>query len=96
MEQITTLRIEFRYDRSSKERHFPKPIQAVLGHLSHEDCKGVIDVLKEESTREITVKVSTNGKNKKKTKMQGREQRNGRDETNWPRARHRERACSIQ
>lgn len=34
---------------------FSEPIQAVLGHSSHEDCKGVIVVLKEESTREITV-----------------------------------------
>lgn len=61
---IITPGTEFRYDGSSTGRHFPKPIQAVLGHSSHEDCKGVIVVLKEESTREITVKVSPTAKEK--------------------------------
>lgn len=44
-------------------------------------AKGVIDVLKEESTREITVKVSPNGK-KNKPRCQGEraEKRQRRDE----------------
>lgn len=61
---IITPGTEFRYDGSSTGRHFPKPVQAVLGHSSHKDCKGVIDVLKEESTREITAKVSPTAKEK--------------------------------
>ena len=96
--KIIPLRREFGYDSSSKKRHFPKSIQAVLGQLSHQDCKGVIVVLKEESTREITVKVSPTDKTarcQRASKRQQRKKRPGTRRTGQERG-HREPACSVQ
>lgn len=91
--KIIPLHREFGYDSSSKKRHFPKSIRAVLGQLSHQDCEGVIVVLKEESTREITVKVSPTDKTARcqpatyTCSRRQQKKETARDQTNRPRAR---------